>query len=252
MEPALLVRDTLPRLLAAAIAAADTSLVLDANYGSLPASDFELQVGAEIIAVGARSGATCSTLTRGSAGTTAVPHNRGDGVVFGVSGETAAAGGNGGGGSSAAVGCVIGGIDLTVADLTMTGATTITWNVIWDDSWNFNVLPDLPDGMGLTIDLGTGIVTATESGIWLFHVACEFRLADALMPDTTLELNLGVGDGIGTQHFGPGLPHNQRIGYGEPQILPAGATNLALVDVLTAATQAASAVNPEMFIVRIG
>lgn len=91
----LLYRDTVPRVLAADLTPTATTLAIESGGSSLPSADaFEIQIGDEVIAVGARSGNTLSSLTRGSAGTTAAPHNRYDAVGYIVSAATLA--GNGG------------------------------------------------------------------------------------------------------------------------------------------------------------
>ena len=67
-------------VLAAPLGSADTSLTV-ASAAELPASGtFRLRVDDELIAVGARSGTTCSSLTRGVEGTTAATHASGASV----------------------------------------------------------------------------------------------------------------------------------------------------------------------------
>lgn len=67
-------------------ATATTSFAIESGGSNFPSSDFEIEVGGEIILVGSRSGNTFSTLTRGHAGTAAVAHNNGDNVSHVISG----------------------------------------------------------------------------------------------------------------------------------------------------------------------
>lgn len=65
--------------LGAAMAVGDTSLVLEAGQGgAFPATgDFRIEIDSELILVGARSGDTLESLTRGIEGTAAAAHNTG-------------------------------------------------------------------------------------------------------------------------------------------------------------------------------
>lgn len=82
--------------LTAGISATDTSFTLESGTG-FGTSDFDVVIDNEIITVGSRSGAACSSLTRGVAGTMAAPHNRGGSVAEIVNADTVSSAVEGGG-----------------------------------------------------------------------------------------------------------------------------------------------------------
>jgi hypothetical protein len=75
-------------VLTADLTAAASSFAIEGGGSAFPSSNFEVEIDGEIILVGARASNTFSSLSRGYAGTSAVPHNRRDGVFHVVSGST--------------------------------------------------------------------------------------------------------------------------------------------------------------------
>lgn len=84
-------------------------------------------------------------------------------------------------------------------DVSGAGGVPCKWDLAADNFWDFNSLPSLPAGIGLTaaIDGSSSSITPTEAGVWAFSY--EF-LTTAGSP--TISLTDGVGWFTGIQSAG--------------------------------------------------
>jgi hypothetical protein len=148
------------------------------------------------------------------------------------------------------------GIVLSLAapiDIAGAAVRHIAWDTAYDNTYDFNVITEVPDGLGMTIPLdGMGTdFTTTTAGVWWFS------LDPAGTPlDATLGLFMGLshaGDGLIQGASTEGAPGVASIAhYGEVVYLPAGAVNNFRLDTTVAATAGSIPTTPQATIVRLG
>jgi hypothetical protein len=101
----------------------------------------------------------------------------------------------------------------------------LAWDVLMDNTVNFNTLTEIPDGMGLSFafDGSSAQITATEDGAWWF------QLDAVLAEDATFQGYIGLASiDLGDGFFGPGIvaddPNQDfaNLVYGVVMKLPAG------------------------------
>lgn len=162
--------------LTAGISATDASFTLESGTG-FGTSDFDVVIENEIITVGSRSGAVCSSLTRGVAGTMAAPHNRGDSVAEIVNADTVSAAVEGGGSQSGAA-TVRGPFSFTFDTVGLVDGVAFGWtpaaNDVLVDAW-FEV-DEAWDGTTPTADIGP--FTDLTYGVFAQAEAVNLAVAD--------------------------------------------------------------------------
>jgi hypothetical protein len=122
-------------------------------------------------------------------------------------------------------------------DIHAAASNFIKWNAAYDNTYNYNSLGALPDGLGLTaaIDGSASLITATVTGVWAF--VAQARLAADVTAEVTLNWSAW---GLQVAYSPRGVPTGgYQLHTAEVVALPSGAAgSLALT------TTAAATANP--------
>jgi hypothetical protein len=151
------------------------------------------------------------------------------------------------GGSQPIVSCVLGAVGV-LADLEVNGQTQFKWTVAWDNVFDFNVLPGLPAGIGLSnpVDGSSADLLTTVAGTWWFEVGVGLDGVSAV------EGAVGLTQAIAGNYFGPGTAASgERPSYGALITLPSGVNQAALLNVVTQASTSGNARDAELIIARL-
>jgi hypothetical protein len=155
--------------------------------------------------------------------------------------------GPGGGGASVGPSCVLNinpGVDIHAV-----GTHDFLWNRLFDNRYDFNPLPAIPAGMGLTFfwDGTSAEITPTEDGVWSFTITLSFSGgADANIRASLYNAMIGNGES-----FGPTVTATPVLTMTEVFALPSGAYGGYRIGVATAAAANPYVVAPSLAITRL-
>jgi len=133
-------------------------------------------------------------------------------------------------------------------DLHPVALTSIKFDGLFDNEWDFNALTAAPAGLGLTLHLdgSSSNITTTATGVWSFTFSLACPAADAGVRAVVV----CPFAGLGTQ-LGPVLAAVPTGLATQVVALPAGATSQAVVNVTAAATANPFTVTPNLCIARL-